>query len=322
MNAPPDLSVVIVNWNVCALLRRCLHSLLAPARLAAANGIWQLSDGYTFEVLVVDSASDDDSVAMVRSEFPTVRLYASTINLGYAGGNNLGMRESRGRYVLLLNPDTEVQAGALGTMLGYLDAHPRVGVVGPQLLWPDGRVQSSRRRFPSLATAFVESTFLQKWFPRHYLLHRYYMLDCPDDATCEVDWLTGACLMVRREVIARVGMLDEGFFMYSEELDWQRRIGEAGWRIVYLPMAKVVHHEGKSSEQVVALRHIRFQRSKVRYFGKHHGRLVGEVVRYWLLFHYVYEWTVEALKWLVGHRRPLRRERMCAYWQVLRSGLR
>lgn len=322
MDVSPDLSVIVVNWNVCALLRRCLRSLLVVAAPSGEEGgIWKLPDGHTFEVLVVDSASTDDSVAMVRSEFPAVRLYASDVNLGYAGGNNLGMRESRGRYMLLLNPDTEVREGALSAMMDYLDTHPDVGVVGPQLLWPDGHVQSSRRRFPSLATAMIESTFLQKWFPDHRLLRHYYVLDRADDVVCEVDWVTGACLMVRREVVAQVGMLDEEFFMYSEELDWQKRIGAAGWKVVYLPTAQVVHHEGKSSEQVIALRHIRFQQSKVRYFYKHHGPLAGEVVRRWLLLHYTYEWTIEALKWLVGHKRPLRRGRMQAYWQVLRSGL-
>jgi N-acetylglucosaminyl-diphospho-decaprenol L-rhamnosyltransferase len=330
-----DLSIVIVNWNVCDLLCRCLHSIFDDAvPRADVPGVWQL--GHTgsqmldasgppaveFEVLVIDSASADDSVETVRHAFPGVRLYPSEANLGYTGGNNLGMRESRGRYVLLLNPDTEVLGDALGTMVSYMDAHPQVGVVGPQLLWPDGSVQSSRRRFPTVCTALVESTLLQKWFPRHPIIRRYYVLDRPDSVVSEVDWVQGACLMVRREVLEQVGVLDDAYFMYSEELDWQRRIAAAGWRVVYLPSAQIVHHEGKSSAQVVALRHIRFARSKVRYFGKHHGLLAGQIVRSWLLFNYAYEWTVEALKWSLGHRRDLRRERMRVYGQVLRSRLR
>ena len=120
--------------------------------------------------------------------------------------------------------------------------------------------------------------------------------------------MTGSCLLVRRSVIEQVGPLDDAYFMYSEELDWQKRIRDAGWGIVYLPTAQVIHHEGKSSEQVRALTHIRFGRSKVRYFAKHHGALAGSVVRTWLLVNYSYEWTVEALKWAAGHRRDLRRE--------------
>jgi hypothetical protein len=206
-------------------------------------------------------------------------------------------------------------------MVAYMDEHPMVGILGPQMLWPDGSVQSSRRRFPTLCTALVESTFLQKWFPYNAVLRRYYVLDRPDDAVSEVDWVTGACLLVRRAVIEQVGLLDDEYFMYSEELDWQKRIAKVGWTVVYLPTAQVVHYEGRSSEQVVALRHIRFGRSKVRYLSKHHGPLAGQLVRGWLLLNYSYEWTIEALKWCLGYKRDLRRERMDVYSQVLRSRL-
>jgi N-acetylglucosaminyl-diphospho-decaprenol L-rhamnosyltransferase len=327
-----DLSVVIVNWNVRDLLARCLRSILDSARLVAGksddggSAVWRLEGPdlppCSVEVIVVDSASEDGSVEMVRRDFPRVGLYASQENLGYTGGNNLGIRASRGRYVLLLNPDTEVLGAALPAMVAYMDAHPEVGALGPQLLWPDGSVQSSRRRFPSLATALVESTFLQKWFPRNPVLVRYYVLDRPDDAVSEVGWVSGACLLARRAAIDAVGLLDDGYFMYSEEMDWQKRMQGAGWRVVYYPAAQVVHHEGKSSEQVVALRHIRFGRSKVRYFNKHHGPLAGGVVRGWLLVNYFHEWSVEAAKWCLGHKRALRRERMGVYAEVLRSGLK
>jgi GT2 family glycosyltransferase len=206
-------------------------------------------------------------------------------------------------------------------MVAFADLHPDVGVVGPQLLNLDGSVQSSRRRFPTLATAFFESTWLQPCAPRR-LLERYYVLDEPDDAVLDVDWVKGAALMARREAIEQVGLLDEGFFMYSEELDWCRRFRETGWRVVYLPTAQIIHHEGKSSEQVLPARHIHFQTSKVRYFHKYHGRLVAEVLRLFLLINYVWQLGVEGAKWLVGHRRPLRAQRVATYWQVLRSGLR
>jgi GT2 family glycosyltransferase len=151
------------------------------------------------------------------------------------------------------------------------------------------------------------------------VLDRYYVADVPDDVAQDVDWLTGACLLVRRAVYAQVGGFDEGFFMYSEELDWQKRIKDAGWRVVYVPQAVVVHHEGKSSEQVVPQRHIRFQRSKIRYFRKHHGRLQAAVLRVFLLFTYVVQLLEEGAKWLLGHKRRLRRERVAAYWQVLKA---
>jgi N-acetylglucosaminyl-diphospho-decaprenol L-rhamnosyltransferase len=303
-----DLSVVIVSWNVRDLLRQCLSTL---------------ADSYplSLEVIVVDNASADDSVDMLRAEFPAVQLVANPDNLGFPAANNQGIAVAQGRYVLLLNSDTEVVGAALATMVAFADAHPDVGVVGPQLLNPDGSVQSSRRRFPTVATAFFESTWLQSCAPRR-LLERYYVLDEPDDAILDVDWVKGAALMARREAIEQVGFLDEGFFMYSEELDWCRRFREAGWRVVYLPTAQITHHEGKSSEQVLPARHIHFQTSKVRYFCKYHGHLAAEALRLFLLVNYVWQLGVEGAKWLVGHRRSLRAQRVATYWQVLRSGLR
>jgi N-acetylglucosaminyl-diphospho-decaprenol L-rhamnosyltransferase len=305
-----DLSVVIVNWNVCELLRRCLLSVAKA-----------LPPGLAAEVVVVDNASSDGSADMVRREFPAVRLVASDENLGYARGNNRGAAETSGRYLLILNPDTEVAGDALATMVHYLDEHPPVGAVGPQLRYADGTSQSSRRRFPTPATAFWESTLLQQWVPNNRAARRYHMADRPADAPQAVDWLVGAALMIRREAWRQIGPLDESFFMYFEELDWCRRGRAAGWEIHYVPAAQVVHYEGKSSEQVVAARTIRFQRSKVRYFRKYYGAGWALVIRLFLLATFAVQLAEESLKWLVGHRRALRRERMAAYWQVLRSGL-
>jgi GT2 family glycosyltransferase len=193
-------------------------------------------------------------------------------------------------------------------------------VVGPQLLNADGSVQSSRRRFPTLATAFFESTWLEPVAPKRVLRH-YYALDLPDDETAVVDWVKGACLMTRRDIVAQVGGLDEAYFMYSEELDWCRRIQDAGWQIVYLPTAQVLHYEGKSSEQAVTARHINFQRAKLRYFRKYHGWLVTAVLRLFLLKNYIWQLGLEAVKGILGHKRPLRWQRVKAYWQVIRSGL-
>lgn len=302
-----DLSIVIVSWNVRDLLRRCLASISALR-------------SPLIEIIVVDNGSTDGSAAMVRDEFPTVNLVVSERNLGYPGGNNVGLRMAHGRYVMILNPDTEVCAGALAALVAYADAHPDVGVVGPQLLNPDGSVQSSRRRFPTFATALFESTWLQPLAPRR-LLERYYVLDQPDDVMLDVDWVDGAALMARREAVEQVGLLDEGFFMYSEELDWCRRFRQAGWRVVYLPEAKIIHHRGKSSDQVVAARHIHFNTSKVRYFRKYHGSLAAEALRLFLLGNYLWQMGVEGAKWFVGHKRPLRAERVVAYWRVLKSKL-
>lgn len=306
---PPDLSIIIVSWNVCDLLRRCLQSVDREQRAVGS------------EVIVIDNASSDGSAEMVAREFPQVRLIANAENRGFPGANNQGIAVSAGRYVMLLNPDTEVLGDALKMIVAYLDAQPQVGALGPQLLNPDGSVQSSRRRFPTFWTALFESTWLRPWAPAG-LLERYYVLDRRDDETSEVDWVTGACLVVRREALEQVGGLDEGFFMYSEELDWCKRIKAAGWKVVYFPEAQVIHYGGKSSEQVLPARHIHFQTSKIRYFRKHHGALPATLLRFFLLALYGQQLALEAVKGALGHKRLLRRQRVAAYWQVLRSGLK
>lgn len=316
-----DLSIVIVNWNVVDLLRRCLDSIVGESTPDAGSRLALPGTSWSYEIWVVDNASTDGSPEMVRREFPYVHLIANSENLGFTVANNQAIRRSNGEYILLLNCDTEVVGDALPTMLTYMEKHLDVGVLGPQLRYPDGSVQSSRRRFPSMETAYLESTILQQWFPHNDTLRRYYMADVPDDAIHEVDWVVGACMMTRRQVVDQIGLLDEGFFMYSEELDWCYRIKQAGWKVVYLPEAEVLHHEGRSSEQVVPARHIHFQSSKVRFFWKHHGAVSGELLRVFLLASYAFQLCQEAAKWLLGHKRRLRAERVRAYWQVLRSGL-
>jgi GT2 family glycosyltransferase len=305
-----DLSIVIVNWNVKDLLHNCLQSLLDAC---------QVSPNLTTEIIVVDSASVDGSPQMVRGEFPQVRLIASDKNLGYAGGNNTGAAAARGRYIFLLNPDTVVQSNTLTQMVNYMDTHPEVGALGPQLLWPDGTVQSSRRRFPTLGSLFWESTLLGQWFPQNRHARRYHVADHPSGQIQKVDWVVGAAILLRRETWRQVGPIEEDFFMYFEETDWCHRAVEAGWETHYLPDARIIHYEGKSSEQVVAARTLRFQRSKLRYTRKYFGPGWVLALRLFLWATFAFQWAEETAKWLVGHRRDLRRERMAAYSQVLRG---
>jgi GT2 family glycosyltransferase len=304
---PPTISIIIVSWNVRDLLRACLASLPLG--------------GPDVEVIVIDSASADGTPAMVAAEFPAVRLVASDQNLGYAGGNNLGLGHARGRYLFVLNPDTELRPGALDALRAYLDAHPRVGAAGPQVLRPDGTPQPTRRRFPTLGLAFFESTWLQRLAPRGWL-RRYYAEDLPDGQAVAVDWVVGAALFVRRAAYEQVGGLDEDFFMYSEELDWQRRFRAAGWEVHHVPAASVVHYEAGSSAQVPAATHIRFNTSKVRYFRKYHGPAAAEALRRYLLGHFAVQLGLESLKGWLGYKPALRRARAAAYREVLRSGLR
>jgi N-acetylglucosaminyl-diphospho-decaprenol L-rhamnosyltransferase len=303
------LSVIIVSWNTRELLRRCLESIEASCE----------AHPMPLEIIVVDNGSRDGTPTMIRDEFPWVRLLEPGENLGFSRGSNLGMSEAQGDHFLLLNPDTEVVGDALPTLLGFLQDYPTVGVVGPHLQYGDGTPQSTRRRFPSLFTLFFESTLFQPWL--RPLLRGYYVEDKIAGRPQPVDWLMGAALLLRRDLYETVGGLDEQFFMYFEETDWQRRIKAAGWSIWYLPTATLVHHEDASSGQVVAQRHIRFNRSRISYTAKWHGAMWALLLRAWLHLLFIAEGAREGLKWLIGHKRSLRVQRLQEYRQVLQSGL-
>lgn len=306
----PDLSIIIVSWNVADLLRACLDSITASD-----------AHDFTYEVIVVDSASRDDTVSIVEHEYPHVRLLAQTDNLGFVKCNNIGLKDATGHHLMLLNPDTEVIGDALAQMVAYLNATPDVGIVGPHTLNTDGSTQSSRRRFPTRALAFLESTWLQPFAPQS-MLDNFYVTAPPDDAVIDVDWVQGSALMARRAVYEQIGGLDTGYIMFYEELDWCKRAKDAGWRVVYLGTAQITHHGGKSTEQVAARKHVHFQESKLRYFSKFHGRGFAAILRVYLLTSYLWQIALETVKGWLGSKRPLRRERVQAYWQVVRSGLR
>lgn len=306
-----DLSVIIVSWNVADLLAACLDSVYGSLDRSALDA----------EIIVVDSASGDNSVAMLRGRYPAVQLLACSDNIGFASANNLGLQRARGRYILLLNPDTEVLGDALRRLVEELETTPRVGAVGPRTLNSDGTTQSTRRRFPTLLTACFESTWLQPWAPRE-LLRAYRVEERDDDDCFDVDWVQGSALMLRREVYEEIGGLDPEYVMYSEELDWCRRAKEAGWRVRYVGDAGIVHHGGRSSEQAQARSQIHFQQSKLRYVRIWHGGRSARLLRVLLLLMYLHQLLLEAAKGLLGHKRPLRRQRVRAYWQVLRSGLK
>ncbi len=302
-----DLSIIIVSWNVRDLLVACLDSIRT-----------NVPEPDRIEVIVVDSGSSDGSPALIEARYPWVRLLAQPQNIGFTVANNMGLREAHGRHLMLLNPDTEIIGDALVQMIAYLDHHPDVGIAGPHTLNRDGTTQSSKRRFPTFMTGIFESTWLQPYAPRG-LLDRFYARDIPNEATADVDWVQGSALMIRREVYTAIGGLDERIVMYSEETDWCRRAKNAGWRVVYVGSARIVHYGGKSTEQANARSQIYFQRSKLYYFRKHHGIVVAGFLRVFLLFSYMQQTLAEAIKGLLGHKRTLRQDRVRIYWQVIRA---
>ncbi len=333
-----DLSIIIVSWNVWPLLRACLRSLEAGSRRAVeqpatARAFGPDESAGTLEVIVVDNASEDGTAAALAAEFPWVRLLAAGENLGFTAGNNRGYAEAGGRFIYFLNPDTELlpagdEGQGLWALYAAVQADSSVGLAGPQLIYADGSVQSSRRRFPARLTGFVESTWLGRLWPGNPWARRLHMDDWHAPFAHNVDWVVGAAMLARREALEQVrpagqqGPFDEGFFMYSEELDLCRRLHQAGWRVRYVPGAQVRHHEGRSSEQVTAARHIHFNTSKVRYYRQVFGVRWAEALRRYLLLEFRVQLWIERAKWLVGHRRGLRKERIGAYRQVIASGLR
>ena len=248
-----DLAIVIVNYNTRDLLRACLRSVFA-------------SEGdFTFHVTVVDNASQDGSVEMVRQAVPQVRVIPAPRNGGFAYANNIGLRsygfaqgqppDTLPRYALLLNPDTEVPPTALADMIALMDARPELGAAGPRLILPDGSLDKAcRRAFPTPMSFIYRGLGLSKLFPHHPRFAQYNLTYLPEDQETEVDSVVGAFMMVRREALEAVGLLDESFFMYGEDLDWAYRIKQAGWKIWYYPQVIVYHHKGAASKGNVKAR--------------------------------------------------------------------
>lgn len=254
-----DLSVIIVNWNTKELLSRCLSL------------VYDTVTNLECEVFVVDNASQDGSAAMVRRFFPQTRLLENEENVGFARANNQAIKESRGRYILLLNSDTFVMEGTIERMVAFMDAHPEAGVAGCRLYYPNGKLQLSCTSFPTLATEFYLLTSLDRLFPRNPVLGRYWMTYWDFNSVREVDVVLGAFIIVRSQAMEEVGLLDESFFMYSEELDWCYRFKEKGWKIYYMPYAEAIHIGGASTEKVKAEMILELYRSRVAFFRKHYG---------------------------------------------------
>ena len=249
------LSIVIVSWNTKDLLEACLRS------------VYDYPLDQPFEVWVVDNKSKDDSVAMVRAEFPRVELIASEDNLGFAGGNNLAIPRCQGEYILLLNPDTEVKPEALNELVAFMDNHPKAGAAGSKLLNADGSLQPSCHPVPTLSREFWRMFYLDALIP----YGTYNMDKWNSEEPHEVDVLMGASMLLRKTVLDNVGLLDEGYFMYSEEVDLCYRLQKAGWQLFWVPQSQVVHYWGQSAKQVLAEMFLQLYRGKLRFFRKHYS---------------------------------------------------
>jgi GT2 family glycosyltransferase len=286
-----DISVVIVGWNAKYYLELCLQSLTeAPPRRS-------------MEILVVDNASTDGSAEMIETRFPSVKLIKSTENLGFAKGNNVAIRQCRGRYVALVNPDVIVFPGCLDALADFLDSNPKVGNVGPRVLNPDMSLQSTCRRFPTLWNNFCSATSLASIFKNSRVFAGEHMFYFAHDKTLAVDVLVGCFSMIRREAFDSVGLLDEDLFMYGDDVDWCRRAWKAGWEVVFYPGAQAIHDRGKITAPYPVRFAVAQQKSVLHYWSKHHGIFgrigIGSII----LFHHLLRYCLAVVSSFANSRR-------------------
>ncbi len=258
-----DISIIIVNWNTKEILRDCLDSIYTCA-----------ADNVEFEVIVVDNASEDDSGTMVKEKYPEVTLIQNVTNRGFAAANNQGIAVSRGRYVLLLNSDTIVLKNAFTSAIAFADRNPEAAAVGCRVLNPDRSLQPTCFMFPSILNMILSTTYLYKLFPRSRFFGRERMTWWDRSDVREVDVVTGCFLLVRREAMEQVGLLDEQFFIYGEETDWCCRFKKAGYKVLFMPFAEIIHFGGQSTRQVATRMILLNKGSKLLFLKKHKGYFI------------------------------------------------
>jgi len=302
-----ELSIIIVNWNTRELLAQCLTSIYAHPL------------NCEFEIWVVDNASSDRSAQMVRERFSSVRLIENRENVGFARANNQAIRESMGRYVLLLNSDTQVCGNGLTLLVEFMESHPRIGITGAKLLNPDGSFQSSYANFPTLISELMNAAGLSRW------VRGLHNPSCePADSTQphSVDWVSGACLIVRRKAIEEVGLLDEEYFMYGEEMDWCYRMNQHGWRVSLMPEVQVIHLVGQSSKLIGHEKLVWLARSHLRFMIKYRGMVLGQAFALvWFIASVAKTILWFGIGFAINRNRAFAWEKANTHWQVARSDL-
>jgi GT2 family glycosyltransferase len=267
-----ELSICIVSYQARDLLRDCLYS------------IHKTVDSLSFEIIIVDNHSDDGTIEMLNKEFPGVRLVVNDHNTGYTRPNNQAIRESQGRYIVLLNPDTLVQPNAIAELFGFLETHPEIGIVGPKVLNRDGTLQKQCRRSEARPwDSFCYFSGLSRLFPQDKRFAGYLMTYLDENLTHEAEAVSGSCMMIRRQVIEQIGYQDENFFAYQEDTDYCRRARLAGWKVFYNPSAQIIHYGGEGGSNVQPFRSIiEWHRSYYLYYRKHFAK------DYFFIFNAIY----------------------------------
>jgi GT2 family glycosyltransferase len=262
-----DLSIIIVNYNTCKLT------------LDALNSIYDSTTNYSYEVILIDNHSSDSSVDTIRAAHPHITLIDNQANVGFSRANNQGIRIAQGRYILLLNSDTLLESNTIQTMIQFMDAHPQAGASGCKLVLTDGSLDKAcKRGFPTPSAAFYYITGLSKRFPNNPKFNQYQLGHLNENEHHQVDSLVGAFMLVRRTTIDQIGLLDEEYFMYGEDIDWCYRMKEAGWEIHYYPMTRITHLKGASSRRKPLKIIYEFYRAMYLFHHKHYRKRYNVIV--------------------------------------------
>jgi GT2 family glycosyltransferase len=264
-----DVSIILVNWNTGSELRNCLHSIFEQTR------------SISFEVIVIDNCSSDGSMEMLGNEFPQITQIRNNENRGFAAANNQGLCLARGRYALLLNPDTLILDNAIQKVIGFADEHADAAVVGCQVLENDTKIQQTCGCFPSVMELIWHWTRLLHFFPRSSLFAKGTIGWWDRTTERDVDVISGMFMLVRREAIEQVGLMDEDYFVYGEETDWCFRFRKAGWRCIFTPSSRIIHLDGgsKSTSQMEVRMFVQLQKSLLIFYRKHRGNLAWAVAK-------------------------------------------
>lgn len=303
-----EISFIIVSWNAKDYLLECLESIQETVK------------DRSYEIIVVDNDSSDGSPEAVEQKYPAVRVVRTGTNLGFAKGNNIGIRESVGRSLCLINSDVVLLPACMDLLLEYISHNPKVGLVAPRILNEDGSLQHSCRQFPSLYGSLCSAFSIGNLFPRHRIFGDTMMTWWNHDEERFVDAITGCFWLVRREALEEVGLLDEDFFMYAEDIDWCRRFNQKGWKVAMNPAAETIHHGAASSKNAPVHFYLAMQQARLKYWKKHHGSFSY----FWLicitLLHHLIRIVTKSILYIVApgnredHAFKLRRSGAAIHW--------